>query len=388
MYETRRLIVFHDADDAREFNPPSLNGHADFTVLPFAVIAAGNPEPAPHRIKAVHPDYPADFVYLMLGIDVLIREPHAVDVLNLSLGPRQGRFDPDDPLQITTRLVQERGIPVVVAAGNEGPREGTLQPLAQAPWVISVGATDLSGETLLDSSSRGVRNGLGPTVVSDGHSHVVTVGGPNFPPSTSFACGKISQLTHWVIKCLEVIAGNVADLRSGAWSPRCRPTRLPIWGLADTGFDLRATSPLPAEVQQLLDAGCDKVQLARGQREHDWYRRVLEDLERYGMQAQPTADPDTVKHALQMMAKPVPGYQPHEVGAGYVSAKQVFDFFASLTPSKFAVLFCPVTTLAAYLKISETLDCELGPLWDVGQVEESRTYFYYGYRVSVAKVVR
>lgn len=388
MNDAYRLFVFNLAEDARAFNPPDKNGQHDFTFLPFAIIPDGGPEPPQQLVRAVYPRYPAGFVHLARGIDMLVARSDGIDVLNLSLGPRQGTFDANDPLQITTRLVYERGIPVVVAAGNEGPNDGTLQPLALAPWVISVGAADLSGKKLLDSSSRGFPDGPSPTVVSDGYTHVVIVGGPNFEPGTSFACGKVSQLAHWVIKCLELIAGSVADLRAGSWSVQSRPIRLPIWGLADTGFDLRVTDPMPPEVQSLLDAGQETVRLERGQQECDWYTRVLSELDRYGLKANPAAGPDTVKHAMQMMAAPMPQYQPHEVGAGFVSAKEVFGLLSSFTPSKFAVLFCSGVTYAHYLKISETLDRELGPLWDPHQVEATRTYFYYGYRVSVAKVIR
>ncbi|OGU24493.1 MAG: hypothetical protein A2580_04390 [Hydrogenophilales bacterium RIFOXYD1_FULL_62_11] len=310
-----------------------------------------------------------------------------IDVLNLSFGPAEGGFDPDDPMQIATRSVYERGIPVVVAAGNSGPKEGTMQPLALAPWTISVGATDFFGEKLLDSSSRGIPDQVSPTVVSDGYSHLVIVGGPDFGPGTSFACGKVSQLAHWVIKCLELIAGNVSDLRQGAWSAQSRPIRLPVWGLADTGFDLRATDPWPTEVQSILDRGGDTVQLERGQSELDWYECVLSELDHYGLKVKPVADPDMVKHALQMMAKPMPQYKPHEVGAGFLLDIEVFKMFSSLTPSKFAVLFCGGISYAAFLTISEKLDSELGPLWDQQMVETTRTYFYYGYRVRVAKVI-
>lgn len=388
MNDTNRLFVFNRAEDAREFNRPDKNGHHDFKFLPFAVIPEGSPEPPQQLVRAVYPRYPADFVRLARGIDMLVEGSDGIDVLNLSLGPRLGTFNASDPLQITTRLVYERGVPVVVAAGNEGPNEATLQPLALAPWVISVGAADFTGRKLLDSSSRGSPDGPSPTVVGDGYSHVVIVGGPNFEPGTSFACGKISQLAHWVIKCLELIAGNVADHRAGSWTAQSRPIRLPIWGLADTGFDPRVMDPMPSEVRSLLDAGQETVRLERGQQERDWYTRVLSELDRYGLKANPAASPDTVKHALQMMATPMPQYQPHEVGAGFVSAKEVFGMFSSLKPSTFAVLFCSGTTYAHFLKISETLDRELGPLWGPNQVEATRTYFYYGYRVSVAKVIR
>jgi serine protease AprX len=72
------------------------------------------------------------------GIEFCVQK--GVDVINLSLGPCSTEFHPDDPLLVATKVAYDRNIPVVVAAGNFGP--GKLQALAQAPWVISVGAVD------------------------------------------------------------------------------------------------------------------------------------------------------------------------------------------------------------------------------------------------------
>lgn len=386
MDNARRLYVFHQADDARAFNPPDEAGRPDFAFLPFAIIRDGDPEPPRQQIRAVYPTYPIEFARILLSIDYLVSEG-GIDVLNLSLGPADGGFDPDEPIQIATRLVHEHGIPVVVAAGNSGPNEGTAQPLALAPWTISVGATDIFGENLLDSSSRGTPNQLIPTLVSDGYSHLVIVDGPNFGPGTSFSCGKVSNLALWVKKCLELITGNTLDHIEGSWTEYSRPIRLPILGLADTGYDLRAADPLPIEVQTLLNNGQDSIQLERNETERDWYKRALSEFERYGLEVKPVVNPDKVKHALQIMAKPMPQYKPHEVGAGFLTDKEVFKALSLLTPSKFAILFCPGITYAHLLTISETLDRELEPLWDQKMVDTSSTYFYYGNRLSVAKVM-
>jgi serine protease AprX len=38
------------------------------------------------------------------------------------------------------------------------------------------------------------------------------------------------------------------------------------------------------------------------------------------LEANPTLTPDQVKSALELTATPMPGYQPYEVGAGYLNA--------------------------------------------------------------------
>jgi len=40
------------------------------------------------------------------------------------------------------------------------------------------------------------------------------------------------------------------------------------------------------------------------------------------LEANPALSPDQVKSALERTATPMPGYQPHEVGAGYLNAYQ------------------------------------------------------------------
>lgn len=384
---SKTLYVFRRAKDARPLNPEEAVRRADFRVLPFAYVSAGTPAPAPNLLSSSHANYPLDRARVLMGIDYLVDPQFNIDVLNLSLGPASGTFDRKDPLQIATRFVHAHGIVVVVAAGNEGPAQGTLQPLAQAPWTIAVGACDWGGERLLDSSSRGRQGGREPTVVAVGLPEIVVVGQPDFEPGTSFAAPKISRLALWSKKCLELILHNVRDVRNGSWSTESSPVRLPVLGLADTGVDRRALDPLPPKVQALLNAGQDSVRLAREARERDWISRWLEDMQRYELPVTLEISPDLVKRALQMMAKPMPGYRPHEVGAGYVGMPQVSAFFSTLTPGRLTALLSQEMTLAHQMMIAETLDPQLGPLWNPPFVETTQTYFYFGHQLAVAKVM-
>jgi serine protease AprX len=102
-----------------------------------------------------------------------------IDVVNNSWGTDQTRFDSSNPVNVATRkLVEERGVSVVFAAGNSGwgPRrdaghEGAsdcssdagcfINPYSVAPWVVSIANTskDTEGgpgdQTLNWTSSRG-----------------------------------------------------------------------------------------------------------------------------------------------------------------------------------------------------------------------------------------
>lgn len=78
-----------------------------------------------------------------------------------------GKFDPLDPVSISTYELYKRGIVSVFAAGNDGPGEDTHNPYAQAPWVISVGASEKDG-VLTSFSSRGKRGEMGSFTMPDG----------------------------------------------------------------------------------------------------------------------------------------------------------------------------------------------------------------------------
>ena len=80
-----------------------------------------------------------------------------------------GKFDPLNPVNISTYELYKRGIVSVFAAGNDGPGEDTHNPYAQAPWVISVGAGEKDG-VVTGFSSRGKRGESSSFTMPDGRS--------------------------------------------------------------------------------------------------------------------------------------------------------------------------------------------------------------------------
>jgi serine protease AprX len=84
-----------------------------------------------------------------------------------------GKFEPLNPVNISSYELYKKGIVSVFAAGNDGPGEDTHNPYAQAPWVVSVGASEKDG-VLTGFSSRGKRGESGSFTMPDGVSWTYT----------------------------------------------------------------------------------------------------------------------------------------------------------------------------------------------------------------------
>jgi len=125
-------------------------------------------------------------LWALAGFDYLL--DHAaqfnVKVVNNSWGTEGGSqaWDPNDPINKATKKVHDRGITVVFAAGNSGPDPDTMNPYAEAPWVIGVAAGCYPQDTvhcpdglLTDFSSRGVPGSarFHPTLTAPG-AHIVS----------------------------------------------------------------------------------------------------------------------------------------------------------------------------------------------------------------------
>lgn len=93
----------------------------------------------------------------LAGFDYILehKNKYNIRVVNASWGST-GEYDENNAVNQATKILHDRGVTVVFAAGNSGPGENTLNPYSIAPWVIGVGAAAKDGKTLADFSSRGV----------------------------------------------------------------------------------------------------------------------------------------------------------------------------------------------------------------------------------------
>jgi serine protease AprX len=200
-------------------------------------------------------------LFALEGFDYALahRTQYNIRVISNSWGTT-GEFVATDPINVASKQAHDAGVVVVFAAGNEGPGNNTLNPYSVAPWVIGVAAGAKDGATLGDFSSRGIPGDslYHPTITAPGVS-IVSTRAPN---------------------SILPVLGAPDDLSiNPAWIP-----------YYTTMSGTSMATPHVAGVLALM------------------------------LEAKPTLTPDQLKDILVQTAKPMPGYQQFEVGAGYIDA--------------------------------------------------------------------
>ena len=198
---------------------------------------------------------------VLSGFDYLLDKgkSYNVRVVNCSFSANTV-FDFNDPVNIATKMLTDAGVNVVFSAGNTGPGNGTLNPYAAAPWVVSVGATDVNG-TLASFSSRGN--------FGDALQHPSLVA-----PGVNIASLRSAATTTGI--------SGIA----GADAQRLSATELPYYTTASgTSF----SAPQVAGAIALM------------------------------LEANPNLKPADVKDILSRTATPMPKYFYHEAGAGMLN---------------------------------------------------------------------
>ena len=191
-------------------------------------------------------------------------------------------FEPENPLNLASKMAYDRNITVVFAGANSGPTKGTLNNYAQAPWVISVAAGTKEG-TLADFSSRGLPK-----------EERVDNGGINAPTITAPGTGRAFET-------------NAAKFTSAMVSTRST-TNL-------TSNGLTADADLPASAIPFY------TQISGTSMATPFVAGVVALM----LDADPTLNVDEIKQILVETATRMPGYQDYEVGAGYVNAYAAVD---------------------------------------------------------------
>jgi serine protease AprX len=203
----------------------------------------------------------SDLVFVLDGFDYLLDRGAAlgVRVVNCSFSA-ETVYDANDPVNVATKMLYDKGVNVVFSAGNTGSGLHTLNPYAAAPWVVSVGATD--GGKLASFSSRG------DFADTDAHPTLVAPG------------------------------VKVVSLRSSGVSQT---------GVEGPGFNNDASLP-PALLPYYTTATGTSFSAPQ-----------VAGAIALMLEANPKLSPAQVKDILQRTATPLPPYFRHEVGAGMLN---------------------------------------------------------------------
>lgn len=168
-----RIVAFKDVINNRQ-TPYDDNGHGTFV----AGVAAGNgylsggkyrgiaPDASLIGVKVMDENGSGDSSDIIAGMQWVVnnKDKYNIRVLSVSLGAKPGSVTKFDPLAVAVDAVWDKGIVVVVAAGNSGPRQNTITTPGISSKVITVGAVDdkrtieYEDDKMADFSSRGPVN--------------------------------------------------------------------------------------------------------------------------------------------------------------------------------------------------------------------------------------
>ncbi len=192
-----------------------------------------------------------------------------------------GGFNPDNPVNIATRRLYDNNIVVLLAAGNSGPGKDSHNPYSKAPWVISVAAGTKEGG-LANFSSRGLprHERFGNSDPNDDND-APTITAPGEGREFEINAAKFTSDIVSVRSASNVVANGLTnDLEL---SPAFLPFYTQIQGTS-------MACPHAAGVVALM------------------------------LDADPTLSFDEIKLILTQTATRMPGFDDHEVGAGYINA--------------------------------------------------------------------
>lgn len=192
-------------------------------------------------------------------------------------------YDPNDPINVATRMMHDRNITVVFAAGNDGDAPDMINPYSVAPWVISVAAAEKRGlGTPAGFSSRGNDNGTGSDVAGQPADPTVA---PNLRPDIT-GSGVDIKSARSKTPGVTNFAGTIPVFVGANDLSTIPPAFLPYYTTSQgTSF----STPQVTGIVALM------------------------------LEANPLLTPDEVVTILRSTATPMP-YEERVVGAGYVDA--------------------------------------------------------------------
>jgi serine protease AprX len=214
-------------------------------------------------------------------------QTYNIRVVNMSVGAAVRESYWTDPLTLAAKVVTDKGITVVTAAGNLGKNSagelqyGGITAPGNAPWVLTVGASSTMGTTDRKDDTMGDYSSSGPTAFDFAAKPDLVA------PGTGTVSLAAPGSTFYVTKAPYLIKGS---------------NGLPVY-LTLSGTSMAA--PVVAGTVALM------------------------------LQANPNLTPNLIKAILQYTAQEYPGYNALRQGAGFLNtlgAVQLARFYATAVP--------------------------------------------------------
>ncbi len=338
-----------------------------FRNFPFYACSVDSKPPPSTKIINTWEDYDISRLAILGGIDWATSE--SAHVYQLSLHLLSSHYKKNDPLNSVILKLVKRNKIFVVAAGNGGPNQGTLNDLACIRGVISVGATTPKGK-LLKTSSRGNPDGCFPTLACEG-----TDPWPDpFPPGTSFAAARIAEVCVFLRSVFAWLASEFYSRKNQTPFPPGMAERSRL-AILDTSFnkeEIVARQNATGTTLAVVD-GESYLEYAFGFHRSNWIDTILEKLPPIGMHFQIDNSPESIRRVLQEEADSSICSDITGCGAGFlpVSGQNgIFTKLTKLTPSRFYKWFGDISPLPNDQRyLLDELDHELGPIWNAETVQ-------------------
>jgi hypothetical protein len=258
--------------------------------------------PYVEHICEIPDEYCLDYLRIVKGLHYVLEfnqdeaQQQKINIVNMSLqAPDSHIFEAKEAMNVATRVLTEHNITVVVAAGNFGPSNNTLNRWSVAPWVIGVGATDVDGKNLWEGSSRGIVDHplYHPTVVAPG---------------------------------IDVVGARSKEGIYQAIDPQrayCVAT--------GTSFATPQVAGIAATCIEFIDTLSSSNILI------EW--KHVAELEMHCSLMPIKASPIIIKRMIGNMAVKIPNYRTHEIGEGFVNGDIANDYFNHYRLSDFIQTF-------------------------------------------------
>ena len=217
-------------------------------------------------------------------------QTYNIRVVNMSVGARITESYWSDPLTLAAKALADRGIVVVTAAGNFGKNTagnlqyGGITAPANAPWVLTVGASSTNGTLSRTDDTMAPFSSAGPTNIDFAAKPDLVA------PGTGTVSLAAPGSTFYSTKSAFLVGGKVGQVGFK-----------PYLTLSGTSM----AAPVVSGTVALM------------------------------LQANPKLTPNLVKAILQYTAQPYPGYDALRQGAGFLNslgAVRLAKFYASNTP--------------------------------------------------------